>query len=202
MSTSDRFASDDLSTKRGPSHSIAEVTGTMAAALALNSAVFAMRSDPTAGASWRTYISRIRIEWTTIVAFTTPITAARRLALYRGAGANATGGTVLVPAKKDSSNGVGSEFGVAQGGDSRIATTAALGIAGVTWETASFRQMGLSHVGAAGAYKEVVWEFNSTDAGGPLILSAGELLGILNPVAMDAAGTWQAVINVDYTEAP
>ena len=184
---------------RGASHAVASVTGTIAAALAANSAVFAMRLDPAAGASYKAYITRIRLQWTTIVAFTTAITAGRRLSIYRGSGAAASGGTALAgAAKKDTADGV-SKFDSA-GGDMRIATTGALTVTGITFETRELRTMGLTHVGAAGAFLEQIWEFGPTDASGEIVLNQGELLAIRNPAAMDAAGTWQLAVNVDWHE--
>lgn len=181
---------------RAASYAIAGVTGTMAAALAANSSVFTMRLDPAAGATYKLYVARIRLEWTTIVAFTTPITAGRRLALFRGSAATPTGGTSLTAniAKKDTADGATKVI------DARIATTGALTVTGVTYEAGQHRDMSLVHVGTAGAYSERIWEFNASDAGGEIVLNQGELLAIRNPAAMDAAGTWQLGVDVDWME--
>lgn len=185
---------------RGASYAVANITGTIAAALGANSSVFAMRLDPAAGASYKAYIERIRLQFTTIAAFTVPVTAGRRLALFRGAGAAASGGTAIAAAaKKDTADG-NSQFNSGEGGDMRIATTAALTVTGITFETQELRAMTLVHVGAAGNFMEQVWEFNATDSGGPIALNQGELLAIRNPAAMDAAGTWQLGVNVDWVE--
>ena len=71
----------------GEHYSIAAQSGTIAAALAANASVFAMRLDP--GTTRIAHIERIKIQFTTIVAFTVPVTAGRRLAVYRGSGAAA-----------------------------------------------------------------------------------------------------------------
>jgi len=185
---------------RAPSYSTANITGTMAAALGANSSIFAMRLDPAAGASYKAYIEQIRIQFTTIVAFTTPITAGRRLALFRGSGAATTGGTaVALAAKKDTADG-NSQFNSGEGGDIRIATTAALGVAGITFEADPLRLMTLVHVGTAGAHYEAVWEFSANVSGGSCVLNQGELFAIRNPAAMDAAGTWQLGVSVDWYE--
>jgi hypothetical protein len=185
---------------RGVSYAISSVTGTMAAALSANSSVFAMRLDPAAGSTYKAYIERMRIQFTTIVAFTTPVTANRRLALYRGSGAAASGGTALAAAaKKDTADG-NSQFNSGEGGDMRIATTAGLTVTGITYETQEIRTMTLVHVGAAGAHYECVWEFGATDASGPAVLNQGELWALRNPVVFDAAGTWQLGVNVDWHE--
>lgn len=185
---------------RGPSHCVSEVTGTITAALAANSALFAMRLDPAAGATYKAYIARIRLAFTTITAFTTPVTAGRRLAIFRGAGAAASGGTAVAAAtKKDTADG-NSQFNSGEGGDMRIATTGALTVTGITFEAAASRVMDLTHVGAAGNRDERVYEFNSSDAGGELVLAQGELLAVRNPAAMDAAGTFQLAVTVDWIE--
>lgn len=176
------------------------ISGTIAAALALNSSVFAMRLSPTSG-SIKAYITRLRLAYTTLVAYTTPITAGRRLALFRGAGAAASGGTGVASgavAPKDSSYAA-SQCDVASGGDIRIATTGALTVAGITFEAEPLEMMTLVHVGAAGGYIERTFEFTILH-GHPLELNAGQLIAVRNPVAMDAAGTWQIGTDVEWTE--
>jgi site-specific DNA-cytosine methylase len=55
-------------------------------------------------AALQAYITRVRLMYTTIVAYTTPVTAGRRLGLYRGAGAAASGGTAIADfTQKDAS---------------------------------------------------------------------------------------------------
>lgn len=186
---------------RGNGYGVSGVTGTIATALTANSSVFVARYNPSAGAKIA-IIERIRLQFTTLVAFTTPVTAGRRLALFRGAGAAASGGAALAAiaanAQKDTSI-ADTEFAPGIGGDMRISTTAALTVTGITYETDPFRIMTLSHVGAAGAFFEQLWEFSVHECH-PLILRAGQLIGIRNPVAMDAAGTWQLAVNMDWTE--
>lgn len=184
----------------GGHYAYAGITGTVAAALALNSSVFAMRLSPTAG-SIKAYIQKLRLAYTTIVAYTTPVTAGRRLAVFRGAGAAASGGTgvgsgTVVP--KDS-NYAASQFDLASGGDIRIATTGALTVTGITYETEPLEVMTLVHVGAAGAFYERTLSYE-VSSGHPIELNAGQLIAILNPVAMDAAGTWQLSVDVEWYE--
>ena len=181
----------------GDRYSQGNVTGTVAAALAANASVYAMRCNP--GSSKLVRIHRVRLQWTTIVAFTTPVTAGRRLAIFRGVGAAASGGTALGVTSERDSNSPASQCDSAQGGDQRIASTGALTVTGITFEASPLKTMSLTHVGAAGAYAEAVFEFDD-DTGGPLILRPGELMAIRNPAAMDAAGTWQLAVNVDWTE--
>lgn len=183
---------------RGEGYGIAAITGSMAAAIAANALVFAMRLDP--AATRPIFIDRIRLQWTTLVAFTTPITAGRRIEIVRGSGNAASGGVATIPANKNSVEAP-SEVSLAQGGDSRISTTAALTVTGITLEAPALRVVPLVHLGNAGAYMESIMEFNPSD-NAPLVLQPGQLMGIRVGQAMDAAGTWQLGVNVDWTEAP
>jgi hypothetical protein len=184
---------------RGVGFCVSTTTGTIGAALAANSPVFGMRLDPSA--TVRAFIERVRLQFTTIVAFTTPVTAGRRLALFRGSGAATAGGTGIATAqRKHTAFGSTSEFDTANGGDLRIATTAALTVVGITFETEPLRMMTLTHVGAAGGHYECIWEFHASE-NNPVVLEPGQLLAIRNPAAMDAAGTWTLAVNVDWHEA-
>lgn len=185
-------------TQRGQSFSVSEVTGTVAAALAANSSVFAMRTNP--GATLRAYIQRIRLQFSTIVAFTTPVTAGRRLGVFRGAVAAASGGTAITVATPKSTTYAASIFDTASGGAMSIATTGALTVTGISYEATPIRVATLAHVGNAGNFVEYVWEFDE-QTGCPIILEPGQLIGIRNPAAMDAAGTWQLGVSVDWYEA-
>ncbi len=173
-------------------------TGTIGAALAANSSVFAMRLDPTAPR--RLFLERLRLQFTTIVAFTTPVTAGRRLSLFRGNGAAASGGTAMTPVRKSSAYGSPSEVETSQGGDIRIAAAAALTVTGITFETPPIGEMSLVHVGAAGGFFEQLFEFAPTECA-PIWLEPGQLLAVRNPVAFDAAGTWQLAVKADWHEA-
>lgn len=182
----------------GDRYSQGNTTGIMAAALAANAAVYAMRNNP--GGTKRVRIHRIRLQWTTIVAFTVPVTAGRRLTIFRGVGAAAAAGTALGVTSERDSLSPASQCDIAQGGDQRISATAALTVAGITIEASPFKIMSLSHVGAAGGFFEEEFEFDD-DAGGPLILNPGEVMLVRNgTAAMDAAGTWQLAVSVDWTE--
>lgn len=180
------------------SYAVAATSGIIAAALAANSSVFAMRLDP--GAGVRAYIERMRVQVTTLTAFTTPVTAARRLALFRGSGAAASGGTALTPAAKWTAAAALSQFTAAEGGDARIASTGALTVTGITFETTSLREMSMAHIGASGAFAEHNLEFSAGESC-PIILEPGQLIAIRNPVVMDAAGTFQLAVSVDWHEA-
>jgi len=187
---------------RGNGFAISSTTGTIAAALSASSSIFAMRLSPTS--SVNAFIERIRIEFTTIAAFTTPVTAGRRLSVFRGSGAGTSGGTTLSSAggilpKRATSNT--SQFTTANGGIISIASTGALTVTGITFESVPLAEFGLVHVGNAGNYREVIYEYG----GGlvqPIQLTPGQLIAVRNPAAMDAAGTWQASVSIDWHEAP
>jgi len=177
----------------GAGFGVAAITGTIAAALAANSAVFAMRLDPASPS--RAFIEKLRLQFTTIVSFTVPFAAGRRLGLFRGTGAAASGGTTLATAVPKRSVDV-SEFNVAQGGDIRIATTGALVVTGIVFETDPIRLFSLIHVGGSGEHYEYRWE----SVGGPIILEPGQLLAIRNPLVMGADGTWNLDVEADWYE--
>jgi hypothetical protein len=182
----------------GSHYTVAVKTGTIAAATAANAAVFAMRLDP--GSPNLAYIDMVKLRFTTIVAFTTPVTQTRSIALVRGSGAAASGGTAIAAvAKKDTDYGA-SEFDAASGGDVRIATTAALTVTGITFETVNLGELTLAHVGAAGNFYEHTYEFSLRNH--PIELRPGQLLAVrVGPSAMDAAGTWSLGVEVAWRES-
>lgn len=182
----------------GSNYAVAAKTGVIAAAAAAGAAVFAMRLDP--GSAKKAWVESMRLRWTTIVAFTTPVTATRSIVITRGSGAASSGGTSISAAtKKDSTYGA-SEFDVALGGDIRIATTGALTVTGITWESVNLGEMTLVHVGAAGGFYEVVYEFSGRNH--EIELNSGEVLGVrVGPSAMDAAGTWVLGVEVNWRES-
>jgi hypothetical protein len=184
---------------RGTGFSVSGFTGTIAAALGANSAVFAMRLDPSA--TNPAHITQIKLSYVTIGAYSVPVTAGRRLSIFRGAGANAAVGTAISAAARKDSNSGASEFDSAQGGDMRISATATLTQTGITWETIPFAEMNLVGSGTAGALKEEAFNFCAPETL-PILIQPGQLLGIRNPQAMDAAGTWQLGVTVNWVEAP
>jgi hypothetical protein len=184
---------------------ISAMTGTIAAALAANGCLFAMRLSPSApGDTNAAHIQRISLSWTTIAAFTVPVTAARRLEIHRGNSAAATTGTQYNAGKKMAT--IANSFvDVAKGGDARIAATGTLTTTGIVFEQATATTppigvMSLSHLGAAGAFYEKIFDFTAPNTQTPE-LNPGELIAIRNPVAMDAGGTFQLAVEVDFYEA-
>jgi hypothetical protein len=190
----------------GAAFGVASSTGIIAAALTANSTIFFLRLS--AAAPVIVVIEKLRIEFVTIVPFTVPITAGRRLSIIRAgglitatSGGNALAGAGQIVPKnyKDGSNGSWCTNNNA--GDIRLASTGALTITGILTETTSFGDMNLTGFGTAGAYREFEYLISDKYVS-PMILLPGQLLAIRNPVAMDAAGTWQAAISVDWREIP
>lgn len=183
-----------VSFNRGPGFALSVQSGTMAAALAQDSIVFALRADVTANSEIGVYIDRLRLAFQTIVAFTTPVTAARRLGIYRATnpGAEVSGGTDVVAAiRKKDANASAAATTVTK---AFMATTAGLTAGGLVREANPLATMDLVSVGAAGGRLEQVYEL-----GAPMsqewCLNPAEYLVVSNPVAMDAAGTWQLTLN-------
>lgn len=183
---------------RGAGFSVAGMSGIIPAALALDSLVFAMFLPKTDGGAFAC-IDYLRLAFTTIAAFTVPVTAGRRLGVYRATGGAATGGTPLPVVKKDTSSGASAIT------DARIAAAAALGAAGITRDAddACLGVLDLVHVGAAGARAEFVYELGAA-MNAPIELNpnttGGELLVVSNPIAMDAGGTWQLAVTAHWHE--
>jgi hypothetical protein len=194
-----------LTRGRGNGYSVATTTGTIGAALAANSAIYAQFLSPSAPVA--VYIERVRIEYTCIVAFTVPITA-RRLALVKGGGfVTAFGGGnsfaalgQIVP-KRAIAGHQQSWCSNINGGEIRISSTAALTFTGLLAETTSMSEMALTANGTSGSFKE--YEYTVSDKYvNPIILLPSQFFMIRNPVVFDAAGTWTASIYVDWYEAP
>lgn len=185
-------ATDDvkqvLLVNRGPGFALSAQTGTMAAALAANSVVFAMRAPATGSSS--IVVDRLRMAFTTIAAFTTPLTASRRLAVFRAtnAGAEVSGGAAASVRAKDAA-GAASTVALAL-----IATTVGLTVGGLALEAAPLATMDLTSVGTAGARLEQIYEL-APPKSEEWLFNPGEYIAIVNPAAMDAAGTWQLTIN-------
>lgn len=169
--------------------SISGITGIVAAALAADSVVFAMRCAPATNRR-RLYVERVRLQFTTLTAFATPVVAARRLGLYRGSTAALTDGAALTPVLKDGSTQDATDD-LAVISDARISTTAALTPGTFVREANEIDQISLSHVGASGGQHNEVIEFPD-----PQQLLPGELLVVSNQVAMDAGGTFQLQVSV------
>jgi len=182
---------------RGVGYGISSITGIIAAALAAGGAIFVARLDPSAAVN--VHITRLVLDHVTPTAFGTPITAGRRWGIYRGSGAAASGGTALATAVEKDTNGASSEMNSANGGDMRISTTVALTVAGITFESQEIATMLLVGQGAAGAIKVMQYEWDHSH-GSPLVLRPGELIAVRTIPTMDATGTQQVAVNMDWFE--
>jgi hypothetical protein len=183
-------------------YSVSQRTGTIAAAAAAGAAIYTQRISPTGGKS--AYIYKIAVDYLTQVVYTTPLSAVRALVVSRGAGAAASGGTALDTFihRKDPS-GTTSQVLNSAGGDVRISTTGALTVTGITWENPPLAliDLGASAVGAAGGVKSFYWTPGEDVNNHAIELDPGMVLGIrVGPSAMDAAGTWTAVVTVEWCE--
>jgi hypothetical protein len=150
--------------------SFAGFTGTMAAGLGL--------------------LQWMHLHYTCIGAFTTPVTAGRRLVLKRGSGGDASGGTDLDFTRHRSASTEALWTG-------QVAATGALTMTGVTYETPTRARLMLSQCGAAGADYDEIWTFDD-----PYFLAPGELVGIVAPALFDAAGTWQLSVKGGVVGVP
>lgn len=147
--------------------------------------------------SKRLYVQRIHVQYVTLTAFTTPVTAGRAFRLVRGApaptAADPSGGAAYTMVRKRS-DATGETLGVG-----RVSTTAVLTTTGLTFESAPMQRMLVVQAGASGASYDEAWRFDGQEAD-PLYLLPGELVAIQTDSAFDAAGTFQFQVDVDAVE--
>lgn len=185
----------------GSPYSLAGITGTMAAALAQDAVVFAMRAFTNPAApSPSTLRAPLQVDglylaFTTIVAFTTPITAGRRLGIYKGSAALPNAGTAITPVAKRT-NDAGADNGLDTAA-AQIATTVGLTAGAFVRQANLLGMLDLTAFGTAGARVEKYFPFLD-QVDGPVILEPGEVLVVSNPVVFDAAGTWQLEVDAHY----
>jgi hypothetical protein len=182
----------------GPSYAVSAISGTIGAALAANSTVFSARFGPGAD-PLKAYVARIVISWTTIAAFTTPVTAGRRLAVFRGSGATPSAQTAIAAGLKKNNLDPNSRMQTSMAGDIRISGTGGITTTGITFETDPVVTMLVTDLGTAGASRVQTFQFDRS-AGSTFVLQPGELIAIRNPQAMDAGGTWQFSVAMDWYE--
>lgn len=185
-----------IQSQRGFGYCVTGQTGTVAAALAQDTVLFATKCAAQAVAAGtdpndqkQVVLARLRLAFTTIVAFTAPVSAGRRLTLHRAsnAGAEISAGTLLVPVKRDSRAPASIMT------PTRIGTTGGITVGGLTLETDPIATFDLAHAGAVG--NRVEFDLIRGQLGfNPEALNPGQYLAIKNPIAMDAAGTWQLTI--------
>lgn len=194
----------------GAAWTLGATTGTMAASLGAGDAthgnIFLMRASTVATNLKAALITRMRLQWSTIAAFSTPVETGRWLGLYKfthpsGSGNGlATGGANVVPLANNAAD-TSSVFTLVNAtpewAEVQIATTATLVFVGTPTVAATpLRVWSLSHLGAAGANGEVEWTFPT-----PIFLPNGTGIVLRNGAnALTAGGTWNLNISVDWNE--
>jgi len=185
---------------------IASLTsGVLAATLAADAPIFAIRCGPTQAEVLPTagliskprfiYISEIGLKVNSVVAFT----AAQQFGLYieRFSAANLAGGAAALISDVSSTGAPDPTCltGGPEGGDTRVSTTAALTVVGVTFDTKKIPIYGWSTVGPADyGFQKIEFPDN------PLRLGLGEGLAIRNSVVFPAAGTATVTGYVKFDE--
>ena len=171
---------------RNRGQSLAGYTNTMAAGITAGSTVWSTRYP--ASATGLGFLKWMHLHFICLANFTLPVTAGRRLALKRGSGGDASGGTAL-DVMLDQSTSTETLW------TGQVATTTGLTVTGVTYETAARRRLMLSHTGAANADYDELWTFDD-----PLVAQPGQSFAIVAPSTFDAAGTWQLSVSAGVFE--
>lgn len=178
-------------------------TGSLAAALAADAPIAAIRCGPTqttvdtAGSLTGTrkiYITEIGIQ----LSITTAFTAIQQFGLYLGrfSAANMAGGVTVNPLRTLGNQASVALPGGAEGGDIRVSTTAALTTAGVTLDaTAKPNVFGWSAVGPAD-YPRVILSFVES----PIRLAPGEGIALFNSIVWPVAGVAIVSGHIKYDE--
>lgn len=189
--------------QRGFGYGLSGTSGIIAAALGANSVIFATKcavqavaANTDANARLQCVIQRMKIAFTCITAFTTPVTAARRLTMHRAsnAGAEIGGGVLIVPVKKDTRAPASIMT------PTQIGNVAGITVGGLTLEADPLATFDLAHCGNAGQRQDFVLE-HAPVMSSPLCLNPGDYLAIQNPVAMDAGGTFQfQILELEWNE--
>lgn len=184
-------------------------TGTIAAALAANSVLFSTRPGDGGSVPQVGFIEKIRVQYTCITSFAVPIVAGRSLAFAVGTGTPGSGTALVRPFNKGNAFFT-STFGTTGFGETFIADTA--GLAGVTVSLPDRRlaELSLTGFGTAGDVADVTFNLSgddnapvciSTNADADHIAGLAQLV-LFNPVAMDAGGTFEVVVELDVCELP
>lgn len=171
-------------------------TGVMAAALAADAVIAAIRNGPTQSLvaavgnvpnqTTKAYIMGLQLKLSGTVGFT----AVQQFGFYlqRFSTANMAGGAAAdilnLSENYAASNPSVCKTGGTQAGDTRVATTAALTSAGVVFDAAKVPVYGWSSVGP-GEYVTKLYDFS----GNPIRLDVGEGLALVNQIVWPAAGT-------------
>lgn len=190
--------------KAGIGFSCTGVTGVIAASLAANSSIWVLRngySGQDTASSPVILVDRIRIK-TTAISGAAGVQVGQVVGLYKGnplvTAPTLTGGAAIVAANKHSLRASGLGTNLTSSGGIRIATTAALTNANVTYDTNPIKREPFIWMTAAGSFQDTVWEFSDAESM-QLTVLPGQFLAIRNPSAFPAA-TYYFQIECDYRE--
>lgn len=139
-------------------------------------------------------IERLRLKYTCLTAFTTPVTAGRQLAFgtIAALGATVTGNNRSC-VRKSSLAAANTQLPI-------VANTGPVTADLVDLDTL-FARLSIAGAGASGNTVERTWEWN-TGSAGMLAALADSILVLTNPVAMDAAGTFEVTVEADVASVP
>lgn len=186
-------------------------TGTIAAGLVANSGLFGVRVS----SSYRrtgafnfdlpVYLERVRLTYTCLTAFSTPIVAGRclELCIFNTGGIDTiSGGLGIFPTYKGSITDTSPKPFPGDEANYRIAETAGIVAGGFSFSSGiPFGRMILTSKGNAG--DTVNYEFKSTgEDTSPIGLSATSAFFIRNPQAMDAGGTFELDVEATFQYLP
>lgn len=196
---------------------LSAVSGTIAASLAADSVLFALRNPPTL-ASGATNLAGIRLKrlvakWRTILGYTASqelSLGAYQVSAFGASPADYTGGTDIAASVRilgPQTLTKPAEASVLQSGNARIATTAGLSHAGTpTIASQPFAYDGANELAAAatvvkGAF-DMVWQPSDegVDNRKGLVLTPGTGFVIRNPIALGAGGTGRLFVECYWEE--
>lgn len=190
----------------GQAWSLTGTTGTMAAALAANSVVFAMgavadvslATQPNSPRRAPLEIESLQMIFTAIVAGGAAPVGTQVLRLFKGSDNAQTmpsSGTALTALPKRTLD-AGGDSGLI-GNAAQIAGTAGLTLTGFVRGTVPLATFDLATGGTA-IGNRLVFDFSEQLNGAPLMLDPGEILCVSNPTIFQGTMTWSLTVNVDY----
>lgn len=146
----------------------------------------------------RIVLERLRLQYTCLTAFTTPVTAGRELAFCTiSEMPTGVSGQAVSIVRKEQLFGEGGPASIV-----RVSNTAPLSYAGDPVDHDNiFARVSLAGYGAAGATFIKEWRWD-TGSAAMVNVRADLPVALIAPQAMDAAGTFELVIEADYQSLP
>lgn len=195
----------EIVNQRGIGYCASCMSGTIAASLATGSPLWYLRVGHNQYDSGLgiVLVDRIRLKATVIVG---GVAGSATLGLFRGAGSQivaGSGGAAVVPTPKRSLNRIGINNSTTPFSGMRMATTGALSITSITWESTPLRQAEFkrANILGAGAFDDYLWEFHETEDA-PVAVQPFQFLAIRATSTWPGTQTWQLQVDVDYREVP